>query len=183
MTPAGRRLIRRPWPARTSTTPPSTSRGRPTCTRKEHTVLGYPELDNLLQPTAEYRALPAKVAQWVLKQVILAWTSYFAACQEWAAHPEQFLGHPKPKLPKYLPKYSPSTSPSTSPNRGGTSSPTRPRPSAATPRTLAGSCPRASPSVWPPTYRSKSLTRCVLSRVPHITPWKSSMNGPSLPLT
>jgi putative transposase len=30
---------------------------------QEHTVLGYPELDKLMQPTAEYRALPAKVAQ------------------------------------------------------------------------------------------------------------------------
>jgi putative transposase len=45
--------------------------------------------------------LPAKVAQWVLKQVCLAWTSYFAACIS-SEHPEKFLGHPK--LPKYRAK-------------------------------------------------------------------------------
>jgi putative transposase len=55
-----------------------------------------------MQPSGEYRALPAKVAQWVLKQVALAWTSYFAACQAWDADPARFLGHPK--LPTYLDK-------------------------------------------------------------------------------
>jgi putative transposase len=65
----------------------------------DHTVLSYGELDRLLQPTAEYRALPAKVAQWVLKQIRLAWTSYFPACQEWEVDPKKFQGHPK--LPKY----------------------------------------------------------------------------------
>jgi putative transposase len=68
----------------------------------DHTVLSYGELDRLLQPTAEYRALPAKVAQWVLKQVCLAWTSYFAACREWEVNPKKFQGHPK--LPKYRDK-------------------------------------------------------------------------------
>ena len=76
------------------------------CTRqtyvKDHTILNYGELDTLLQPSGEYRALPAKVAQWVLKQVALAWKSYFAACAAWEADPSRFLGHPK--LPKYLPK-------------------------------------------------------------------------------
>jgi transposase len=53
--------------------------------------------------TAEvYRALPAKVAQWVVRQVALAWKSYFAACGAWEADPSRFLGHPK--LPKYLDK-------------------------------------------------------------------------------
>lgn len=68
----------------------------------DHTAITYAELDMLMQATQEYRALPAKVAQWVLKQVARAWTSYFAACQEWAANPSKFLGHPK--LPKYLQK-------------------------------------------------------------------------------
>src|SRR5262249_13571219 len=69
---------------------------------KDDIILGYGELDRLLQPTEEYRALPAKVAQWVLKQVCLAWTSYFASCREWEAHPEKFFGHPK--LPHYRDK-------------------------------------------------------------------------------
>jgi hypothetical protein len=69
---------------------------------QEHQVIIYGDLDKRLQSTIEYRALPAKVAQWVVKQVCLAWTSYFAACREWAANPSKFLGHPK--LPKYSPK-------------------------------------------------------------------------------
>lgn len=69
---------------------------------QNHTIIGYAELDKLLQPTEQYRALPAKVAQWVLKQVTLAWKSYFAACTEWETNPSKFLGYPK--LPKYLKK-------------------------------------------------------------------------------
>jgi IS605 OrfB family transposase len=70
-----------------------------------HRVIGYAALDTLMQPTSEYReyrALPAKVAQWVVKQVCAAWDSYFAAVAAWHVHPEKFLGHPK--LPKYLAK-------------------------------------------------------------------------------
>jgi len=50
-----------------------------------------------MQPTELYRALRAKVAQWVwdLKQVCLAWTSYFAACRAWEEHSEKVLGQPK----------------------------------------------------------------------------------------
>jgi putative transposase len=65
-------------------------------------VMRYNELDTLLQSTAEYRALPAKVAQWVLKQVDAAWKSHCAAVTEWCLHPDKFKGHPK--LPKYLDK-------------------------------------------------------------------------------
>src|SRR5215472_10374425 len=71
----------------------------------DHSVISYSARDTLMQPTEQYRSLPAQVAQWVLKQVCLAWTSYFAACRAWDEHPETFLGHPK--LPKYLPKYLP----------------------------------------------------------------------------
>jgi transposase len=42
------------------------------------------------------------VAQWVLRHVTLAWTSYFAACAAWQADPSRFLGHPQ--LPKYRDK-------------------------------------------------------------------------------
>jgi putative transposase len=67
-----------------------------------HGIIPYEDLARELKATDEYRALPAKVAQWVLKQVALAWTSYFAACAAWEADPSRFLGHPK--LPKYLNK-------------------------------------------------------------------------------
>jgi putative transposase len=69
---------------------------------EHHRVISYSDLDKQMQATAEYRTLPAKVAQWILKQVCAAWDSYFAAVAAWAFHPEQFRGHPK--LPKYLPK-------------------------------------------------------------------------------
>ncbi len=68
----------------------------------EHHVVTYETLAREMKATEAYRALPAKVAQWVLKQVALAWKSYFAACAAWEADPSRFLGHPK--LPKYLPK-------------------------------------------------------------------------------
>jgi len=67
-----------------------------------HCVIPYEDLARELKATDEYRALPAKVAQWVLKQVALAWKSNFAACAAWEADPSRFLGHPK--LPKYLDK-------------------------------------------------------------------------------
>jgi len=68
----------------------------------EGRIVSYEDLARDLKTSAEYRALPAKVAQWVLRQVALAWTSYFAARAAWRADPSRFLGHPK--LPKYLPK-------------------------------------------------------------------------------
>ena len=39
-------------------------------------VIPYGDLDKLMQPTEQYKTLPAKVAQWVLKQVCFAWKSY-----------------------------------------------------------------------------------------------------------
>jgi putative transposase len=100
MTRAGWRLTRLRLPAKTSTI------AALYLTRqayiKDHTVVSYGELDRLLQCTEEYRALPAKVAQWVVNQICLAWMSCFAACREWEVNPKKFLGHPK--LPEYLPK-------------------------------------------------------------------------------
>src|SRR5215475_7963701 len=68
----------------------------------ERRVISYEELARDMKTSVEFRALPAKVAQRVLRQVALAWKSYFAACAAWQANPSRFLGHPK--LPKYLPK-------------------------------------------------------------------------------
>ncbi len=69
---------------------------------EHYRVISHTDLDKQMQPTAEYRALPAKIAQWVLKQVCAAWESYFAAVAEWERNPAKFLGHPK--LPQYLAK-------------------------------------------------------------------------------
>jgi len=65
-------------------------------------VIPYEELAVIMQPTLQFQALPRKVAQWVVKQVCSAWTSYFAAVAEWRVRPGKFKGHPK--LPKYLAK-------------------------------------------------------------------------------
>jgi len=68
----------------------------------ERRIIAYETLAHEMKATEAYRALPAKVAQWVLKQVAFAWKSYLAACAAWEVDPSRFLGHPK--LPKYLPK-------------------------------------------------------------------------------
>jgi hypothetical protein len=65
-------------------------------------VIHYEELAREMKAAEAYRALPAKVAQWVVRQVALAWKSYCAACRAWEADPSRFLGHPK--RPKYLDK-------------------------------------------------------------------------------
>lgn len=69
---------------------------------EQNRIISYKDLDKQMHTTTEYRALPAKVAQWVLKQVCAAWDSYFAAVAAWQVHPEKFKGHPK--LPEYLDK-------------------------------------------------------------------------------
>ncbi len=59
-------------------------------------------LDKALKPTKEYKALPAKVAQQVLRVLERNWSSFFAALSEWKVSPEKFTGYPK--LPKYKDK-------------------------------------------------------------------------------
>jgi putative transposase len=65
-------------------------------------IIAYEDLARDMKTSAEFQALPAKVAQWVLRQVALGWKSYFAAWAAWNADPSRFLGHPK--LPQYLDK-------------------------------------------------------------------------------
>src|SRR5262245_13291145 len=100
MTSAGERLTPPPSPPSTSTMRRSMRPDKPSSMRAAWSP--NEDLARDLKTSAEYRALPAKVAQWVLRQVALAWKSYFAACAAWEANPSCFLGHPK--LPKYLPK-------------------------------------------------------------------------------
>jgi putative transposase len=61
--------------------------------------IAYRDLDKLMQHQVDYCALPAKVSQWVLKQLNRDWKSFFAAQAEYFRCPEKFSG--KPKLPKY----------------------------------------------------------------------------------
>ncbi|MBV8694220.1 MAG: transposase [Ktedonobacteraceae bacterium] len=63
------------------------------------TRLSYAQMDKRMQSHEAYRALPAKVAQQVLKQLDDAWTSFFEALEAYKQDPSTFTG--RPRLPKY----------------------------------------------------------------------------------
>ncbi len=65
-------------------------------------TLTYNQLDKLMQSHEAYKALPAKVAQWVLKGLVNNWTAFFEALKAYRADPSKFLG--RPGLPKYKDK-------------------------------------------------------------------------------
>ncbi len=65
----------------------------------EGCFLSYPQLDKLMQSHEAYRALPAKVAQWVLKGLVKNWQSFKQARESYEHDPSKFLG--RPGLPKY----------------------------------------------------------------------------------
>ena len=56
-------------------------------------------MDKLMQPHEAYKALPAKVAQQVLKQLAEAWKAYKEAKAAYTENPAKFTG--RPRLPKY----------------------------------------------------------------------------------
>jgi hypothetical protein len=58
----------------------------------------YNALDKIMQTHEAYKALPAKVAQQVLKQVDKAWESYFKAMEAYREDPSKFLGRPRPRF-------------------------------------------------------------------------------------
>lgn len=64
--------------------------------------LNYNAMDKRMQSHESYKALPAKVAQQVLKLLDKNWQSFFKALADWREHPEQFLG--RPRLPNYKEK-------------------------------------------------------------------------------
>jgi putative transposase len=64
--------------------------------------IAFARLYHLLKQSEEYRALPRKVSQLVLKQLDQNWRSFFAAIKDWREHPQRYLG--RPKLPGYKPK-------------------------------------------------------------------------------
>lgn len=68
---------------------------------KTDKFLNYNALQKLMQNenNPDYRALPAKVSQWVLKSVSLAFKSFFNATQSYQKNPKKFKG--RPKIPRY----------------------------------------------------------------------------------
>ena len=64
--------------------------------------LSYPELHQRMKDHEAYKALPAKVAQQVLRVLDKNWQSFFAALEAWREDPSKFLG--RPRLPRYKDK-------------------------------------------------------------------------------
>lgn len=65
----------------------------------EGRYLNYNEMDRRMQPHEAYKALPAKVAQQILKQLDKNWKSYFEAHEAYKEDPSRFQA--RPRLPKY----------------------------------------------------------------------------------
>jgi putative transposase len=68
----------------------------------EGVYLNYHEMHRRMKDHEAYQALPAKVAQWVLRLLDKNWQSFLEALSAWQADPTKFLGHPK--LPGYKDK-------------------------------------------------------------------------------
>ncbi|MEC4884798.1 MAG: transposase [Scytonema sp. PMC 1070.18] len=64
--------------------------------------LTYNQMDKLMQPTKQYKSLPAKVAQQVLLLLDKSWKSYFEAIAVFREEPSKFTG--LPKIPGYKKK-------------------------------------------------------------------------------
>ena len=65
----------------------------------EGRFISYNQLDKLMQSHEAYKALPAKVAQWVLKGLVKNWESFREARESYEHDPSRFTG--RPGLPKY----------------------------------------------------------------------------------
>jgi putative transposase len=65
----------------------------------EGRYITYNQLDKLMQPHEAYKALPAKVAQQVLRQLDKNWQSFFEARKSYDENPSTFTG--RPRLPNY----------------------------------------------------------------------------------
>jgi putative transposase len=61
--------------------------------------LPYEEMDKRMQQHEAYKALPAKVSQHVLRQVVDAWKAFREAKSAYEADPSKFTG--RPRLPNY----------------------------------------------------------------------------------
>lgn len=68
-------------------------------TKQKGNVLLYNQLYHLLKCTEEYKALPAKTSQQVLRLLEKSWKSFYMAIKAYTKTPTKFLGRPKP--PKY----------------------------------------------------------------------------------
>jgi len=63
---------------------------------------GYAKLAHAMKANVDYKAMPAKVAQWVLRQVCSDWANFWKAHEAYQQNPAKFTG--RPKLPHYKDK-------------------------------------------------------------------------------
>jgi putative transposase len=61
--------------------------------------LTYNQMASLMKDTEQYKALPAKVSQQVLRGLEKNWKSFFRGLSEYKENPQKFLG--RPKIPGY----------------------------------------------------------------------------------
>ena len=64
--------------------------------------LPYVQVRPIANEWPEYKELPSKVAQMVLRTLEKNWKGFFAAKKDFTKNPTKYLGRPRP--PKYLPK-------------------------------------------------------------------------------
>src|SRR5947207_11212874 len=67
----------------------------------EGRYISYNQLDKLMQPHEAYQALPAKVAQWVLKGLVNNWKAFREARESYQCDPSKFTGRPQPPKHKH----------------------------------------------------------------------------------
>ncbi|NES80059.1 MAG: IS200/IS605 family element transposase accessory protein TnpB [Moorea sp. SIO2B7] len=67
-----------------------------------HGYLSYNQMASLMKETEQYKALPAKISQQVLRGLERNWKSFFEATDEFKNEPSKFRG--KPKIPGYKDK-------------------------------------------------------------------------------
>ena len=76
----------------------------------EEKYLNYNIIQKLCQSSADYKALPAKVAQQILMRLHEAWQGFFSSLASYKEHPEKFFSSPavvlrgSPRIPSYLHK-------------------------------------------------------------------------------
>ncbi len=68
----------------------------------EGKYLPFAAIYQQVKHTPEYRALPGKVSNDILRQLEKNWRAFFAACEAYREDPSKFVG--RPKLPKYKDK-------------------------------------------------------------------------------
>jgi putative transposase len=64
--------------------------------------LGLGEVYKLMKTSPDYKALPSKVSNGVLRLLDRNWKSFFSAMKEWNLNPDKFNG--RPNLPRYKDK-------------------------------------------------------------------------------